>query len=212
MAGLNATAGGGFDYIQSAEPADPEKGELWYDTDGGTDGNGEAKVYDGSVWDPTGYVSHDQLTNVSAGDHFSPGSGLTFDGGTLALLLSSYLTIDGNGDLALASGSIGTDRLAFDTATQSELDGHAGDANAHHSKPTMPKMVQSGTLLAFTNGTKASLVYENGNEKIKAVAPDDGAEEDSEALNASLSASMWVTQYNDLDNDTLYYEVWDIDP
>jgi len=133
MAGLNATAGGGFDYIQSATPADPEKGELWYDTDGGTDGNGEAKVYDGSEWDPTGYVSHDQLTNVSAGDHFSPGSGLSFSSGALELLLSGYLTIDGNGDLAIASGSIGTDRLAFDTATQSELDGHAGDtANPHN--------------------------------------------------------------------------------
>jgi len=136
MAGLNATAGGGFDYIQSAEPADPEKGELWYDTDGGTDGNGEVKVYDGAVWDATGYVSHDQLTNVSPGDHFSPGSGLTFSAGTLALLLSDYLTIDGNGDLALASGSVGQDRLAFDTATQSELDSHAGDSTAHHSKPS----------------------------------------------------------------------------
>ncbi len=46
MAGLSATAGSGFDYIQSAEPADPENAELWFDTDGGTDGNGEVKVYD----------------------------------------------------------------------------------------------------------------------------------------------------------------------
>ncbi|GGM26836.1 hypothetical protein [Haloarcula argentinensis] len=69
MAGLEATAGGGFDYIQSAEPADPENADLWFDTDGGTDGNGEVKVYDGSQWDTTGYVSHDQLTNVSPSDH-----------------------------------------------------------------------------------------------------------------------------------------------
>ncbi|EMA23114.1 hypothetical protein [Haloarcula amylolytica] len=136
MAGLSATSGGGFDYIQSAEPADPENGELWFDTDGGTDGNGEVKVYDGTTWDTTGYVSHDQLTNVSPGDHFTPGSGLSFNSGTLALLLSSYLTIDGNGDLALASDSIGQDRLAFNTATQSELNGHAGDSTAHHSKPS----------------------------------------------------------------------------
>ncbi|MGB9953697.1 hypothetical protein ACOZ4F_15025 [Haloarcula marismortui] len=133
MAGLSATAGSGFDYIQAAEPADPENAELWFDTDGGTDGNGEVKVYDGSQWDTTGYVSHDQLTNVSPGDHFSPGNGLSFSGGTLALLLSEYLTIDANGDLSIASGSIGEDRLAFDTATQSELNNHAGDTGNPHS-------------------------------------------------------------------------------
>ncbi|WP_367175862.1 hypothetical protein [Haloarcula rubripromontorii] len=152
MAGLSATAGSGFDYIQSAEPADPENAELWFDTDGGTDGNGEVKVYDGSQWDTTGYVSHDQLTNVSPGDHFSPGSGLSFSGGTLDLLLSSYLTIDGNGDLALASGSVGQDRLAFDTATQSELDGHAGDANAHH-EPYSDGKAQNAVFDVLATGT-----------------------------------------------------------
>ena len=123
MAGLSATAGSGFDYIQAAEPADPENAELWFDTDGGTDGNGEVKVYDGSQWDTTGYVSHDQLTNVSPGDHFSPGSGLSFSGGTLDLLLSGDLTIDGSGDLA----------LSFDPATQTDLDSHAGDTSNPHN-------------------------------------------------------------------------------
>ncbi|MHC3379404.1 hypothetical protein [Haloarcula sp. H-GB5] len=133
MAGLNAGSGGGFNYIQAAEPADPENAELWFDTDGGTDGQGEVKVYDGTEWDTTGYVSHDQLTNVSPGDHFTPGSGLSFAGGTLELLLSQYLTIDGNGNLGVASGSLGQDRLAFDTATQSELNGHTGDTSNPHS-------------------------------------------------------------------------------
>ena len=103
-------------------------------------------------------MSHDQLTNISPGDHFSPGSGLSFSGGTLELLLSGDLTIDGSGDLA----------LSFDPATQTELDSHAGDttnphnvddsqtgaasaladhandSDAHHAKPTTPTKVDSG--------------------------------------------------------------------
>ncbi|NLV14425.1 hypothetical protein [Haloarcula argentinensis] len=195
MAGLRAGSGGGFDYIQSAEPADPENAELWFDTDGGTDGNGQVKVYDGSQWDTTGYVSHDQLTNVSPGDHFTPGSGLSFSAGALQLLLSEYLTIDGNGDIAVASGSLGQDRLAFDTATQSELSSHTNNSNAHHSKPTQVSGVlvnqsgegqfsnSSGTVMFVTakvsgNGAGAELrIYVDGNELIESVSTVDNSSE-----------------------------------
>ncbi|QIO23714.1 hypothetical protein [Haloarcula sp. JP-L23] len=252
MAGLSASSGGGWDYIQSDTPADPEKGESWYDTDGGADGQGEAKVYDGTQWDVTGYISHDQLDNISAADHHDPvtvtapitrsgqalalafGNALHVDanddlavdesaishdnisgvsaadhhdpvtvtapltrsGQALALALGNALTtdanddlavnegaishdnlsgvsdsdhhnpvtvsnplnvddsqgltlgignalyVDGSGNLAVAGNSIGGAELEFDPATQPELDSHAGDADAHHSRPTGTQSAQ----------------------------------------------------------------------
>jgi hypothetical protein len=37
--------GGGFDYVQDAEPTSPSEGEEWFDT-----GANEAYVYDGAGW------------------------------------------------------------------------------------------------------------------------------------------------------------------
>ncbi|MBX0322462.1 hypothetical protein EGH21_05400 [Halomicroarcula sp. F13] len=160
MAGLNAAPGGGWDYIQADTPADPEKGESWYDTDGGTDGNGEAKVYDGTQWDVTGYISHDQLNNVSAADHHDPvtvTAPLTRSAQALALALGNALTVDANDDLAvdesaislsnLSGYPIGTGDLGFDTATQSELDGHAGDTTNPHNVTDD----QTGAAAALSN-------------------------------------------------------------
>ncbi|AAV45608.1 unknown [Haloarcula marismortui ATCC 43049] len=168
MAGLSATSGGGFDYIQSAEPADPKNAELWFDTDGGTDRNGEVKVYDGSQWDTTGYVSHDQLTNVSPGDHHDPvtvSSPLTRSGQALALALGNALTLDSNDDLAVAEGNIslsnlsgypiGTGDLGFDTATQSELDSHAGDTGNPHNVTDD----QTGAATALSNHASDSTAH-----------------------------------------------------
>lgn len=46
----------------------------------------------------------------------------------------------------LTSGSIGTSDLSFDTATQSELDSHAADADVHHQDPTAGTgLVDEGT-------------------------------------------------------------------
>ncbi|EMA12954.1 hypothetical protein [Haloarcula marismortui] len=229
MAGLSASAGSGFDYIQSAEPADPENADLWFDTDGGTDGNGEVKVYDGSQWDTTGYVSHDQLTNVSPGDHFSPGSGLSFSGGTLDLLLSDYLTIDGSGTLAVASGSLGQDRLAFDTATQSELDSHesdttnphnvddsqtgaasalsnhASDSTAHHSPP---KKVAEGTFTE--NRSPGDWVAMQHPDTLK-LYKYDGTYLEYTTLSITFSSSMIATDWQDSDGN-LSWAIWDMNP
>jgi len=166
MAGLSATSGGGFDYIQSAEPADPKNAELWFDTDGGTDRNGEVKVYDGSQWDTTGYVSHDQLTNVSPGDHHDPvtvSSPLTRSGQSLTLSLANALFVDAGSlavdesqiDLSNLSGyPVGTGDLGFDTATQSELDAVDNNLSSHESDTTNPHNVtddQTGAAAALSN-------------------------------------------------------------
>ena len=143
MAGLSAGGGGGFDYIQAATPADPEMGDLWYDTDGGADGNGEAKVWDGDEWDPTGYISHDQLQNVAPADHHDPvtvGAPITRNAQALALAYTDPFTVDGNDDLALALGNA----LAVDAGRLAVQDGQIDhdqttggtDPNAHHTKTT----------------------------------------------------------------------------
>lgn len=147
-----------FNYVQDAEPtSNLSEGESWYDT--GTD---EAKVYDGAAWKKTGVVSHDALTNVSVSDHHARytdeeaqdavgaavGDALAYDdaGNVLNVLYSNGLTLDANGNLAVASGgiganevadaSLGTGELSFDPATQTELNNHASNSSAHHSKPT----------------------------------------------------------------------------
>ncbi|WP_254272177.1 hypothetical protein [Haloarcula marina] len=101
--------------MQAAEPANPEKGDSWYDTDGGADGQGEAKVYDGSTWDVTGYISHDQLNNVAPADHHDPvtvSAPLTRSGQALALAIGNALTVDGNNDLAVDESAISHDNIA----------------------------------------------------------------------------------------------------
>ncbi|WP_254279206.1 hypothetical protein [Haloarcula marina] len=111
---LSASAGGGWDYVQATEPANPEKGDSWYDTDGGADGQGEAKVYDGSTWDVTGYISHDQLNNVAPADHHDPvtvSAPLTRSAQALALAIGNALTVDGNNDLAVDESAISHDNI-----------------------------------------------------------------------------------------------------
>ncbi|MDG5778206.1 hypothetical protein QA599_17275 [Haloarculaceae archaeon H-GB1-1] len=258
MAGFTSGGGGGFDYVQAATPTDPDVGESWFDTDGGSDGSGEAKVYDGSTWEPTGYISHDNLQNiapadhhdpvdvsapltrsaqslalafgnaleldgsndlavdesaishdniagvsdadhhdpvtvsapitrtqqalalafgnaleldgsndlavdesaishdnisgVSPGDHFSPGAGLAFSGGDLTILRSGTIHVDSNGDLDVQPDSLGVGHLSFDPATQSELDSHASDNDAHHSRYTDGE-AQSAVINVISQGT-----------------------------------------------------------
>jgi|GEM_PF-5034634 len=99
MVEVSGPGGGGYDYVQDStnEPTNPKEGEEWYQPD-----TNDVKTYDSGVWVDVKISNHDQLGNVSPGDHFSPGSALTFDTGTLMLLLSGSLEIDGNGDLAVA--------------------------------------------------------------------------------------------------------------
>ncbi|WP_225334916.1 hypothetical protein [Halomicrobium urmianum] len=187
-------SGGGWDYVQAAEPTDPDVGESWYVTDADPDGDGtsegEAKVYgsDGT-WKVTGYISHDNLKHVAPADHHDPvtvsapltrsqqalafafadgltldanddlavdlGNGLTMDAngqvqipagaiGPTEAALGNALAGDGSGNIAVQEGNIalsnlsgypvGTGDLSFDTATQNELDNHASNNSAHHSR------------------------------------------------------------------------------
>ncbi|MBV0903916.1 hypothetical protein [Haloarcula salina] len=114
----------GYDYVSDTEPGAPDVGETWFDTSLSPP---VGKVWGGSAWVEESAPAGGSGITLSGGQYdVATGDGLTISSGAVALLLSSDLTIDGNGDLA----------LAFDPATQSELDTHAGDANAHHSKPS----------------------------------------------------------------------------
>jgi len=60
----NPGGGGGYDYVQDAEPTDATEGEEWYDT-----GANAAYVYDGANWIEQTVVDHTQLSGVSSGQH-----------------------------------------------------------------------------------------------------------------------------------------------
>lgn len=74
MVGLISAGGGGPDYIQSDEPQNPQNGETWFDTDAGSDGTGELKIYDGDAgaWKITGFTAHGDLTGVTRDAHHPP--------------------------------------------------------------------------------------------------------------------------------------------
>ncbi|KAA9399681.1 hypothetical protein [Haloarcula sp. CBA1129] len=155
MAGLSASSGSGFDYIQAAEPADPENAELWFDTDGGPDGQGEAKVYDGSEWQATGYISHDQLTNVAPADHHDPvtvSTPLTRSGQALALAFGNALTLDGNDDLAVDESAISHDNISA-----------VSDADHHDPVTVSAPLTRSGQALAVAYGNALTL---DGNDDL----------------------------------------------
>jgi hypothetical protein len=59
-----STGGGGYDYVQDAEPGDAVEGEEWYDT-----GDNAAFVYDGAGWIEETVTDHGQLSGVSPDDH-----------------------------------------------------------------------------------------------------------------------------------------------
>ncbi|WP_153952323.1 hypothetical protein [Halosegnis longus] len=126
MAGFvgGAAGGGGFDYVQAGTPDSPQLGETWFDTDAGSDGNGEVKVYNGTDWQVTGYISHADLLDVSPAQHHNPvsvsgpltedgeqglglsvGDGLDVSGGTLLAALTDPLTVDVNGNVAVSLGN-----------------------------------------------------------------------------------------------------------
>jgi len=100
--------GSGFDYVQAAEPPKPKVGESWFDTNGGGDGNGEAKVYQSDgTWEPTGYISHDNLLHIDPADHHDPvtvSAPITRSAQALALAYADGLTLDANDDLAADLG------------------------------------------------------------------------------------------------------------
>jgi len=77
MVGISGDGGGGggYNYVQDAEPADPDEGEEWYDS-----WNNAAFVYDGTVWIEQTVADHSQLTGVNQDDHHSRPTGTTTAG------------------------------------------------------------------------------------------------------------------------------------
>lgn len=54
----------GYDYVQTAQPAEPEEGQTWYDLDADS-----ALVYDGANWVEMTVTDHAQLSGVTADAH-----------------------------------------------------------------------------------------------------------------------------------------------
>ena len=154
MPQMGGGGGSRFDYIQSATPDTPQNGELWFDTDGGSDGTGEVKVYDGAsgAWEVTGYTSHGDLTGVTPDAHHSPvtasdpltedgmqglgldlGKGLTLSNGSLRIATGGDIGFDTDDNIEIPNGAVNDFELAFNPVKQTEFNTHAGAAGAHHN-------------------------------------------------------------------------------
>ncbi|PSQ06130.1 hypothetical protein BRC97_07055 [Halobacteriales archaeon QS_6_71_20] len=133
MTGFISVSSSAFDYIQSNTPSDPQNGEMWFDTDGGSDGTGEAKVYDAASggWDVTGYTSHGDLTDATRDAHHPPvdvsgpltqpadqslglsiGDGLADSAGTLVANLGNGLAVDADGQVYVPAGAVSRTEIA----------------------------------------------------------------------------------------------------
>jgi len=160
--------GGGYDYIQSTEPSNPETGEEWLDTS-----EGESYVFDGSTWQSTTVTDHGELANVSAGDHFDAGSALAFNGGLLDLVYADPFAVSGdtlgldtlapftlsNGSLALSLGNAltvdGSDALGVVESDISH-DNLAGVGSSdHHSR------YSDSEARSAVDGSTVSLDHDN---------------------------------------------------
>jgi len=154
MAGFIGGRTSAFDYIGPDLPNNPQNGEMWFDTDGASDGTGEVKVYDGSndSWEATGFTSHADLTDVTRSAHHPPvdvsgpltqpsdqslglsiGDGLTDSNGTLVAALGNGLGVDSNGQVYIPASTVSQSMLGFDTATQADLNNHADATNNPHN-------------------------------------------------------------------------------
>ncbi len=170
MAGFIGGRTSAFDYIGPDLPNNPQNGEMWFDTDGASDGSGEVKVYDGAddAWEATGFTSHADLTDVTRSAHHPPvdvsgpltqpsdqslglsiGNGLLDSNGTLVAALGNGLGIDSDGQVYVPASAVEQSMLAFDTATQGELDTHAGDTSNPHNVTDD----QTGAASALDNHT-----------------------------------------------------------
>jgi hypothetical protein len=133
-------------------------------------------------------ASNPLTVDAAQGLGMSLASPVVVDGnGDLAVSLAAPLHVDGNGDLDIPNdavtsaliaagavgseqldgnypdGSIGTADLGFDTATQTELNNHAGNSTAHHAKP--PLSTGDGTPTTYTviqSGSDTDLVNISG--------------------------------------------------
>ncbi|GAA0276968.1 hypothetical protein [Halobacterium noricense] len=54
----------GYDYVQTAQPAEPKEGQTWYDLDADS-----AMVYDGAAWKNMTVTDHGQLSGITADAH-----------------------------------------------------------------------------------------------------------------------------------------------
>jgi hypothetical protein len=156
---MSPSAGGGggaprYDYIQDAEPADPDLAERWLDT--GTD-PAEAYIYDGTGWVQTTTTDHDELGNVTDSDHHNPvtvGDGLTIDAAqALGLVVANALTFDGDGNLAVDESGISHNNISDVAAADHHEPVDVGDGLTVDAAQNLGLTVANA--LEFVNGDLA---------------------------------------------------------
>ena len=136
----------GFDYVGDPKPSDTVTGETWFDT-----GTGNAFVFidDSGTTEQIDVANHAELGGIGSADHHARptesemsdaapvqgvGSALSLDASDVVqLVLSGVLTVDGSGQLDVADGSLTQSHLSFATATEAELDTHAGRSDNPHN-------------------------------------------------------------------------------
>lgn len=136
-----------YDYVQTGKPADAVEGESWYDMD-----DDRALVFtdnSGGTRELT-VTEHAQLAGITRDAHHNPvtveGPLRLSSGQVLDLAAADGLTLDANGKLRVASNAVTPSMLSFDPATQTELNEHASDADAHHAPVSINSENGSGTV------------------------------------------------------------------
>lgn len=119
----------------------------------------------------------------------------------------------------IASGAVDQAHLSFDAATQTELNNHAGDATAHHSKPTSTQSESIGggyhtpTILASstwgTNGASAtvaddaSATWATANDASDYIRYDTDNSVDGFRIYTNNQSSTWTAKLLDDQNNVL---------
>jgi len=111
MAGLveGGGSGAGYDYVQAAEPADPDLYEKWLNT--GTSPPTE-EIWSGSEWVTTTTDDHTELGSVFQDQHHGAGAGLNLSNASMDVLTGNAVEIDGSNQVAVTESDINHDNIS----------------------------------------------------------------------------------------------------
>lgn|GEM_PF-3039967 len=115
----------GYDYVQTAQPADPKEGQTWYDLDADS-----ARVFDGAAWVEMTVTDHGQLSGVVSDAHHARYSD------SEAKVVA---------DTEIASHVDVSDAHHSKTASAAELSDVSADivVDAHHARYTDSEAIQA---------------------------------------------------------------------
>jgi hypothetical protein len=91
-------------------------------------------------------------------------------------ITDSTLTYDDtNNTLKVSDNSLGTGKLSFDTATQTELDNHTGTSNAHHSKTSSASELSDVSSDSVSDAHHTKYSDENAQDAVGSIMTGSGA-------------------------------------